>query len=348
MKRFTETEKWTDPWFRRLPPISKLVWLYLCDRCDQAGCWEVDLEAMQFAVGAPVTGVIRTHFQERVEVFDGGRFWWVPTFTAFQYGKQLDASNAFQRKALKVMDDRFGEGNVHPADSVPLIEPTEGIGTLRVLSPYPTGRVEEEEEEVELGEKAKGEGCMRAAGPTLDRAPLQQTSESEEKAAPRPRGARAAAGTREGCGPSRVDQGLDDSGVHLENEACRSTAWVGRLWNSLVVGPTRPFAPVRQWTRKRADQAAACVRLLGDRREDWERAFANVPLDDWLSRRRPSNEHPQWCASLDFLLGLTRKPPTTEMMVKLFEGHWGAKVLGPASSGQQAVQAVSETGGFTF
>lgn len=38
------TDKWRDPWFRRLSPMAKLLWVYLCDICDNAGFVTIDLD----------------------------------------------------------------------------------------------------------------------------------------------------------------------------------------------------------------------------------------------------------------------------------------------------------------
>jgi len=48
-KRFTITEKWDNPDFRRLSPDAKLLFLYICDRCDMAGFWEIDIDHASFA-----------------------------------------------------------------------------------------------------------------------------------------------------------------------------------------------------------------------------------------------------------------------------------------------------------
>ena len=46
--RFTDEKKWSDKWFRSLKPCHKIVWIYLCDNCDIAGFYEVDLESIAF------------------------------------------------------------------------------------------------------------------------------------------------------------------------------------------------------------------------------------------------------------------------------------------------------------
>jgi len=51
VKRFTETTKWLDPWFRKLPAKVKIFWMYLIDSCDNAGFWIVDFELASFLIG---------------------------------------------------------------------------------------------------------------------------------------------------------------------------------------------------------------------------------------------------------------------------------------------------------
>lgn len=46
-KRFTDVKKWEQAWFRKLHPEEKLTFLFLCDRVDQSGCWEVDIDTFK-------------------------------------------------------------------------------------------------------------------------------------------------------------------------------------------------------------------------------------------------------------------------------------------------------------
>ena len=50
-KRFTDTEKWKKPFIRGLQGAYKLLWLYICDDCDHAGIWQVDIEVAQIRIG---------------------------------------------------------------------------------------------------------------------------------------------------------------------------------------------------------------------------------------------------------------------------------------------------------
>lgn len=89
MKRFTETSKWTDPWFRNLPMRLKCLWHYLCDCCDVAGVIDPDFAAMAFHIGGKFTAEDAGAFGGRVEVLPNGK-WRVVKFIQFQYGKLLE------------------------------------------------------------------------------------------------------------------------------------------------------------------------------------------------------------------------------------------------------------------
>ena len=49
--RFTNTEKWNDAWFCELRPLTKILFLYLCDQCDIAGFLEINVKKISFDLG---------------------------------------------------------------------------------------------------------------------------------------------------------------------------------------------------------------------------------------------------------------------------------------------------------
>lgn len=51
MARFTASEKWGDGWFSDLKPIEKLIFLYLTDKCDNAGFFEINKRLDAFIIG---------------------------------------------------------------------------------------------------------------------------------------------------------------------------------------------------------------------------------------------------------------------------------------------------------
>lgn len=86
-KRFTDTNKWTKGFVRGLKGPYKLLWLYICDMCDHAGIWEVEIDVASLRIGVDVTedGAL-SEFGEKIQVFDDGRKWFIPSFIEFQYG----------------------------------------------------------------------------------------------------------------------------------------------------------------------------------------------------------------------------------------------------------------------
>ena len=57
-KRFTDTDKWNNKWFRHLTYAQKYMYLYLCDKCDIAGFLEIDEEHMAYEMGVPQDKII--------------------------------------------------------------------------------------------------------------------------------------------------------------------------------------------------------------------------------------------------------------------------------------------------
>jgi len=122
-KRFTDANKWRDPWFVDLPPIAKLVWVFLCDNCDAAGVWQVHVGLCRAAIGSDIDlGAIRTAFgDDRVRVFDGGRKWHLVKFIRFQYPRGLNPKVAPHRGVLRLLESH---GLANPLDELPKGYPT--------------------------------------------------------------------------------------------------------------------------------------------------------------------------------------------------------------------------------
>ena len=110
--RFTHTEKWGDLWFRRLPPTSKLLFLFLCDHCDIAGFWEIDYEAAAFYTGETVDiveGAIKG-LNKSIEIREN--WLWVKNFIRYQKNIPLNPKNhahAGILKSLALHKDLFPE-----------------------------------------------------------------------------------------------------------------------------------------------------------------------------------------------------------------------------------------------
>ena len=85
MKRFTDTLKWSDPWFRRLSHQAKLLWFYLVDHCDNIGLVEIDLQLASSDCGTKIANEHIAELGERVQILDDGKIF-LPKFITFQYG----------------------------------------------------------------------------------------------------------------------------------------------------------------------------------------------------------------------------------------------------------------------
>lgn len=102
-KRFTDTEKWDKAWFRKLSPKMKCVWFFLCDKCDHAGIWEIDLETMSHFVGQKTSLLeITNTFGVRVTVRENDKLF-VESFVTFQYGN-LNPENRAHKSVISKLE----------------------------------------------------------------------------------------------------------------------------------------------------------------------------------------------------------------------------------------------------
>lgn len=101
-KRLTDTEKWNDPWYRKLPVAYKNFWDYLCARCDNAGVWKVDMEMTQFQVDKTIEQAeALALFGNRIAVLSPD-YWHILGFVPFQFG-ELSAESKPHKAVLALI-----------------------------------------------------------------------------------------------------------------------------------------------------------------------------------------------------------------------------------------------------
>lgn len=86
-KRFTETDKWRDAWFRKLSGGVKIAYIFILDNVDNAGVWDPDFELANFQIGMDVKwDKVKEALGDRLQVLPNGK-WYLTRFIAFQYGE---------------------------------------------------------------------------------------------------------------------------------------------------------------------------------------------------------------------------------------------------------------------
>lgn len=103
-KRFTDTDKWKNPFIKSIPIKYKLLWFYILDDCDIAGLWRVDIEIACIRCGQKfdVAKALEI-FKEKIIVIDNGNKWFIPSFIEFQYGQQLSKTNNIFKSIDRVL-----------------------------------------------------------------------------------------------------------------------------------------------------------------------------------------------------------------------------------------------------
>lgn len=102
MARFTAPEKWNDEWFSNLKAIEKLVFLYLVDKCDNAGFFEINKRIDAFLIGISeeeFMGNLRSLKKTYVASTDGRKIW-VKNFIKYQKNLPLNPENNAHKQII--------------------------------------------------------------------------------------------------------------------------------------------------------------------------------------------------------------------------------------------------------
>ena len=102
-KRFTDSNKFGDIWYRKLPLLQKVLWEFLLAECNHAGILtNFDLEMASFKIGADITKEDLDFFANRV-IFITENTLFIPKFIEFQYG-EFNPKNRVHLNVLKELD----------------------------------------------------------------------------------------------------------------------------------------------------------------------------------------------------------------------------------------------------
>jgi hypothetical protein len=108
-KRFTDSTKFRDPWYRKLSPKMKCLWEYILAECDLAGILEFDIDAIEFHIGEPISIDDLISLGKRVYFLEENKIF-IPKFVQFQQGT-LNSDN----RAHKAIFSAFEKYNI-PTD----------------------------------------------------------------------------------------------------------------------------------------------------------------------------------------------------------------------------------------
>lgn len=101
--RFTDREKWSDKWFRKLSIEEKVLFEYLRDVCDNAGFYEIDMEIIPIYTKLSeqqILGAIKG--LNRAYIVHGGILW-LKNFLKHQKNLPLNIKNNAHKEIINII-----------------------------------------------------------------------------------------------------------------------------------------------------------------------------------------------------------------------------------------------------
>lgn len=167
-KRFTDTEKWRDPWFCGLSAHEKNFWSFLLDTCNMAGIWQVNWPLVNFYI--PNFDFKKDVFGDRIQALKDDK-WFIPKFIKFQYGDLQPTNRLHQRIIFELQKEGV---------SIPLKYPSQGVKDKDMVKDkvqVKKGGVGENKAFAEFWEaypKKVGKGAAERAWKNIGEVPIEQ------------------------------------------------------------------------------------------------------------------------------------------------------------------------------
>jgi uncharacterized phage protein (TIGR02220 family) len=105
----TETNKWDDKWFRARSKEEKILFLYLTDKCDNAGFWEIDIPIASIRTGLTheeIEGALKGLTRGLIAK---GETVWLKNFLYHQKNLPLNQTNRAHRQIIELLRVRSSE-----------------------------------------------------------------------------------------------------------------------------------------------------------------------------------------------------------------------------------------------
>lgn len=98
-KRFTDSGKFRDNWYRKLTPNQKCLWEFIISECSLAGIIDIDFDSLEFHIGAKITIEDFEPLNERIYTLPDGKVF-IPKFITFQQ-KELNENNRAHKNIIE-------------------------------------------------------------------------------------------------------------------------------------------------------------------------------------------------------------------------------------------------------
>ena len=100
-KRFTDSGKFRDNWYRKLTPKQKCLWEFLISECSLAGIIEIDLDSLSFHIGEEITIEDFEPLNDRIYTLPDNKVF-IPKFITFQQ-KELNEHNPAHKNIIEIL-----------------------------------------------------------------------------------------------------------------------------------------------------------------------------------------------------------------------------------------------------